>query len=171
MSQRHAQIGIFNVTTNANDKIPWCTWFGIPEILIENLAMTRDVKKAQLYAFNVLPNHVHIIVSPGEQGLSKFMQSFKSNSMKNIQDYLLRSRDVPWPGLRRGGSAAEIKRCIAWQHGFHDEHIQDGRQCSAAMGYVQGNAMKHGLVDDIMQWPWSSLQYPHLLDPMELWLD
>jgi hypothetical protein len=56
-----------------------------------------------------------------------------------------------------------------WQSGFYDEWIRDERQQSAAIAYVQGNGMKHGLVKEIMDWPWSSLHYPERMDPLELW--
>ncbi len=58
---------------------------------------------------------------------------------------------------------------IAWQKGFHDERIRDQKQYSTALNYVQGNAMKHGLVSDIIDWPWTSIHFAHAIDPPELW--
>ena len=56
-----------------------------------------------------------------------------------------------------------------WQSGFYDEWIRDERQLSAAIAYVQGNGMKHGLAREIEEWPWSSLHYQELMDPLDIW--
>ena len=69
MTQQHfEQQGIFHVTTNAKQKIPWLTWTGVPEILINNLWMTRNLYHAEVYAFCILPDHMHVVLRPGEKG-------------------------------------------------------------------------------------------------------
>ncbi len=151
MSQIHyQQYGIFHVTTKAKDNIPWCTKEGVPDLLIDHLCKTRDINGALLHAFCILPNHVHLILCPGPKGLSKFLQSFKSNSVKE-----LRARDVPY--------------AVGWQAGFHDERIRDAVQRSAAIGYVQGNGMKHGLAKEVMDYPWTSLHFSSRVDPLDVW--
>ena len=60
---------------------------------------------------------------------------------------------------------------IGWQSGFYDERIRDGRQSSTAMEYVHANAYKHQLVTTPLDWPWTSIHFSLLIDPMELWLD
>ncbi len=119
-------------------------------MLIEHLCKTRDVYEAQLFAFCILPNHLHCILCPGPRGISRFMQSFKSNSTKDIRERLRSTK-------------------IAWQQGFHDERIRDDAQRSAVVAYVQGNGMKHGLVKEIMDWPWTSLHFPSHVNPMDIW--
>lgn len=145
--QRH---GIFHVTTNTQDSVPWCTKEGIPHLLIEHLCKTRDTNKALLHAFCILPTHIHLIVCPGAKGISKFLQSLKSNSVKD-----LRKRDS--------------FHNIGWQSGFHDERIRDKAQLSAAISYVQGNGMKHGLAKEVTDYPWTSLHFASVLDPFEPW--
>lgn len=152
MSQKHYQQthGIFHLTTNTKDAVPWCTYETVPMMLIEHLCKTRDVYEAQLFAFCILPNHLHCILCPGPRGISRFMQSFKSNSTKDIRERLRSTK-------------------IAWQQGFHDERIRDDAQRSAVVAYVQGNGMKHGLVKEIMDWPWTSLHFPSHVNPMDIW--
>ena len=163
MSQRHSTIdGTFHITTNAHGKIPWCTWPGIPEILIDNLVTTKNLYGATLSAFCILPDHMHIILFPGERGLSKFMQSFKSNSSKEIKLRITQ--------LGRGVPAAEQGK-IRRQNGFHDERLRDNEQRTNALRYVTTNPVKHNLVKKIEDWPWTSLHFEHLLDPLEIWID
>ena len=100
---------------------------------------------AKLYVFCILPDHLHILLSPGEKGLSAFMHAFKKNSSREIS-------------------------ALTWQKGYHDERIRDDKQRGAVVGYIQGNAMKHHFVSDSIDWPWTSLHFPNVLDPMEIWL-
>lgn len=165
-------------------------------MIIDNLVMTRNIQHAELYAFCILPNHLHIVLSPGEKGLSAFTHSFKRNTMRDIRRILPTNEVFPFsvaevrnfrgseeyyiygkPRNRgRNGSSATVEDGMIetkarWQRSFHDERIRNLAQCSAALAYVQGNAMKHGLTDDLLSWPWTSLHFPELLDPMEIWLD
>ncbi len=186
MPQKHyAQHGVFHVNTKTKNRIEWCTFAGIPEILIETLCRTRDIHGAQLHAFCILPDHVHMIISPGVKGLSAFMQTFKKNATENVKDFIVSlGHDVPaaenkntidtLPNtikISAGGTSCPAVENIGWQNGFYDERIRDGRQSSAAMAYVHGNGMKHHLVKEIEDWPWTSLHFPAFINPMELWLD
>ncbi|MDD5055753.1 MAG: transposase [Candidatus Peribacteraceae bacterium] len=153
MPQIHRQqFGLFHVTSKTENNVPWCTRDGIPDVLINNLFETKAIYKAGVHAFCILPNHLHLIITTGPRGLSRFMQSFKSNSAKDIKVLL-----PVWASRFR------------WQAGFYDEWIGDERRQSAAIAYVQGNGVKHGLAKEIADWPWSSLHYLDQMDPLELW--
>ncbi len=153
MPQIHRkQFGLFHITNKTENNVPWCTCDGIPNILIKNLFETKAIYKAGIHAFCILPNHIHLILTTSHRGLSRFMQSFKSNSAKEI----------------RAMSSRYASR-FRWQSGFYDEWIRDERQLSAAIAYVQGNGMKHGLAREIEEWPWSSLHYQELMDPLDIW--
>ena len=178
MPQKHvATEGTFHITTNAHGKIPWCTWPGVPEILIDNLVMTKNLHKAQVYAFCIMPDHVHFIVYPGEKGLSKFMHSFKRNSSKDVNLFLQdrsgnRTRATIYGDIgiaRSRGSATPAVKKVRWQNGYYDELIHDNRQRTAAMNYVMFNPLKHHLVDDIDHWPWTSYHFQERVDPLEIW--
>jgi REP element-mobilizing transposase RayT len=162
---------MFHVTTNTSEHIPWCTLRNIPRIVIDNLSMTRNVYGAHLYAFCILPDHIHVILSPGERGITRFMQSFKSNTTKDVLKSLRLNKDI-LRSLGRGVPAPEkIIARIRLHNGFHEERIRDSYQCSAAMAYVQGNAVNHALAKEFTDWPWSSLRFPELTDVIEPWLD
>ena len=151
MPQIHYQQGLFHVTTNTQDRRRVCLKKGIPELLIHTLDATRSIHGAKLHAFCILPNHIHLL-APGEKGLSKFMQTFKSNSTKEIRKQY-----------------KHLSKTFRWQAGFYDERIRDERQRSAALHYILGNAVKHKLVKEIMDYPWTSLHFPSLIDPLDLW--
>lgn len=93
MTQKHEfQDGLFLVTTNAKGRVPWLMLPGVPEILIQDLLLTRNIYGARVYAFCVLSNHMHVVVNPGERGLSRFIQSFKTNAVRRIHDFFYTQR-------------------------------------------------------------------------------
>lgn len=184
MPQRHPeQHGTFHITTNTRERSTWCTLPGVPEILIDNLRMTARLHEAEIIAFCILPDHVHFIVRPGEKGLSAFMHSFKRNCAKDVRYFLVgeyehvRSRGESMVSRVEPATAAAMhsrsgdNRIAAtvgtdnhieftgWQKGYHDELIRDDRQLQAAYTYVTENPIKHNLVEEIAEWPWTSLHY------------
>ncbi|MEQ1849245.1 MAG: transposase [Candidatus Peribacteraceae bacterium] len=181
MSQKHyVQQGVFHITTNTKNKVPWLTLDSIPALLIDNLVMSRNIHGAKVFAFCILPDHMHIILEPGQSGLSALMHSFKRNVMRDTRKLLPEAevrnfRVSPEENLEccgRYGSSASVNDVpmIRWQKSFHDERIRDSRQRSTVIGYVQYNAVHHRLVKDITDWPWTSLHCPDVLDPMEVWI-
>jgi len=139
---------------------------------------------------------MHILLNPGEKGISAFMHSFKRNSSKDI-GYILnragnrtraaflghdsRSRGLHEQNTRSLGlheqnmrsrgsvtSAAPEQQFTGWQKGFYDEIIEDNLQRDNAYDYIVYNPIRHSLVENINDWPWSSIHFPNLLDPMEI---
>jgi putative transposase len=171
MSQtRSTQHGIFHVTTNTCGRIPWCTQPGMPEIIIDNLLMTRSLHLARVYAFCILPDHVHVIVSPGERGISRFVQSWKSHTSRDVHNTVpttvAESRGFP---IRAAAESHDSPLRSLWQKSFYDERIRDTEQCLRALQYVRGNAFKHALSPTPEAWPWSYIHFADRLDPIELW--
>ncbi len=148
----HEQHGTFHLTFVSRSRIPWCTEPGVPELLIDNLRMTRSLQQAELFGFCILKDHMHVLCRPGSNGLSAFAHSFKRNSARDYNALL----------ERRGP---------CWQKGFHDERIRDADQREQALSYIQWNAVHHGFVRTAEEWPWTSLHFPHLLDQWEYWYE
>lgn len=165
MTQRHyAQHGLFHITTNAKDGIPWLTLDGVPEIIIDNLVMTRNLYQSEIFAFCIIPDHMHLMISPGDKGLSRFMQSFKSHVTIETKTILSNRSREPW-------LPATVISNICWQSGFYDEHILTNKQRGRAIRYVHNNAFGHKLVSNPSDWPWTSLNFENLVDPLDIWLD
>ncbi len=159
MTQYHfSQEGVFHIISTTKNRTTWCTEIGVPEILMDNLIMTRNAHRACLFAFCILPNHINLLISPGQKGLSAFMHSFKRNRSRDVRQLLnpMRAKVHEHP-LRE----------IHWQKGFYDRHIRTDDQLSSTLFYIQTNALHHQLVSTESDWPWSSIHFSRLLDPMD----
>lgn len=91
-----------------------------------------DGRRHRLAAWCVMPNHVHVVVTPiGGHGLPPILKSWKGFSGKEANRLLGRAGDF-------------------WQPEYYDHLIRDEADFVHAIRYVLGNPAKAGLVD----WPW-----------------
>src|ERR1700722_2117201 len=115
--------------------------FQVPEILtilIECLLRYRDQGAYLLHEIVVMPNHLHLLLTPsGETSLEKAMQFVK------------------------GGSSHEIHRqrehkMQIWQAGFHEQTVRDVRDYRSKVDYIHMNPVHSHLAERPDDWPYGS---------------
>jgi REP element-mobilizing transposase RayT len=95
-----------------------------------------DGKQYRLWAWCVMPNHVHVVVELRTgQSVAKILHSWKSYTAKEANKLLHRT----------GGF---------WQREYYDHLVRNERQLSAYIRYVQDNPRKAGLRE--WRWVWIS---------------
>lgn len=126
------------------------TVFQVPEnaeILIEALFHYRDRNSYLLHEFVVMPDHLHLILTPGPAtSLEKAMQFIKGGS-----SYRLRK--------------ARNQKMEIWQVGFHDWTIRDSDDWRTKVEYIHTNPVRAKLVQKPEDWPYSSATGKFTLDP------
>lgn len=149
IARRVRQAGVYFVTAQ--------TWqrralFSKPEmagILLAHVLECRERGFYKLHAFVIMPNHLHALLTPGEDAtLEKGMQMIK------------------------GGSAYKIrkqfhKRFPVWQSSFHDRWIRDAAEYTRMKLYIEQNPIQKRLALKIEDYVLGSAcgQYP--LDPSQ----
>jgi putative transposase len=125
--------------------------FQVPEnaeILIETLLRHRDRKVYALHEFVVMPDHLHLLLTPSAAtSLEKAMQFIKGGSSHQI------------------GKTRNQKMEI-WQVGFHDWTIRDYNDWQAKVEYIDTNPVRAKLVQRPEDWPYSSTSGKFTLDPI-----
>lgn len=105
----------------------------IASIVAESLRFFEN-ERYHLYAWCVMPNHVHVIVRPlKEHTLSSILHSWKSFSAKKANALLHRTGTF-------------------WQTEYYDHMIRSREELLRAMEYVWENPVKAGL--HTWQWRW-----------------
>jgi putative transposase len=124
--------------------------FQIPEvahILIAAILHYRDTNAYLLHEFVVMPNHLHLLLTPGPTtSLEKAVQLIKGGSSIQIS--------------KHRGHKMEI-----WQQGFHDWTIRDLDDGQIKAEYIRMNPVRARLVEKSEEWPFSSATAKFLLDP------
>jgi len=109
------------------------------QILLRALDEYAKKCSIEIIAFAVLPDHMHLLISPKSQRhtISDFMKSIK------------------------GKSAIEINRATErkgrlWQHQFLDHIVRSKEDYRLHIEYIHYNPIKHGLCDRPEDYRWSS---------------
>jgi REP-associated tyrosine transposase len=120
----------------------------VAEILVRRILVCRDKAAYQLHEFVVMPNHFHLLMTPGESTtLEKAVQLIKGGSSHEIH--------------AQRGSRMEI-----WQVGFHDWTIRDGEDYRAKVRYIHMNPVQAHLVEKPADWRFGSASGKFSLDPV-----
>ena len=97
------------------------------ELLVQTLFYYRDQGRYLLHGFVVMPEHLHVLLTPAEgQTVERSAQCIK------------------------GGFSHEVRKQFGgeiWQTGFHEHRIRDREDFRSQLGYIAANPGKRGLVD------------------------
>ncbi len=120
----------------------------IAEILVQTMACYRDRGDYLLHEFVVMPNHLHILLTPSSTtSLEKAVQLIKGGSSHGIHKQCERKMEI-------------------WQEGFHDWTIRDTNDWCSKVEYIRMNPVRANLVERPEAWPYSSASCQFQLDPV-----
>ncbi len=113
--------------------------------------IVRERRPFELTALCLLPNHLHCIWKLPEDDAD---YSMRWASIKAIftREYLRRGGA---DGVRNLSHRRRHEAAI-WQRRFWEHRIRDERDYSRHIDYIHFNPVKHGLVTDPSEWPWST---------------
>lgn len=102
-----------------------------------------------LYAWCVMPNHVHVLFQPLEGWtMSKIVATWKSYTGRRISEWRKRAGQA-----FRGRVPGEPG---VWQREYFDRYIRDAGHYANAVDYIHENPAKAGLVGSAEEWRYSS---------------
>lgn len=112
----------------------------IPSLISDNL-QAMQAEFCLLYAYTIIPNHVHLLLKPNERdgkpiGIAEIMRRFKGLTARQIN--LL---------MGRSGSL--------WSREYHDHWVRSAREFLNIVEYIRQNPVKAGLVKQAEDWPWT----------------
>jgi len=100
---------IYFITINVQNKTPFFENDVFCDLLVEEIRLAKKLKRFLLYGFVIMPEHVHLLIHPGEEyNISKVMQFIKrhfSRAMNYINGHKNRfpEGDIGQCRLRGGG--------------------------------------------------------------------
>jgi len=117
------------------------------ELLVSVLFHYRDQGRYHLHGFAVMPEHLHVLLSP-----------FPNQTIERCAQCI------------KGGFSHEVRAQFAgevWQPGFHEHRIRGAEDFRKQLGYIAANPQRRGLVDH----PFVHTRFPDRLDPIPARLD
>lgn len=108
------------------------------QVLIQSLNYYREKFGFLFHGFVFMPDHIHLILTVGPKGtIWEIMRDWKSRSAFEI-NRLMGQRGTLWQG-------------DFWEHAIRNE-----LDYTEKMNYIHLNPVRAGLVDDPIQWKYSS---------------
>jgi putative transposase len=148
LTHRTSPGSTYFVTTKSWQNVPVFQVREVASIAIDKLLEYRGKGNYLLHEFVVMPNHLHLILTPTNSiSLEKAMQ------------------------LIKGGASYEIHRVRArkmqiWQSGFHESRIRDAIDYRSKSDYIRFNPVVAKLVERPQDWSFGSANGEYLLDPI-----
>ena len=129
--------------------------------VIEALQEAREKMDFDLWAYVIMPEHVHLLIRPRQvkYQMKRILAALKRPVSSQAKAYLISTDNTPW--LRRltvRKGAKEVFRF--WQPGGgYDENLWDDRPILEVIDYIHANPVRRGLVEQPTDWPWSSARF------------
>jgi putative transposase len=142
---------IFHCLNRGNDRRELFAGDGDYAAFERVLASTLEAVPVRLLAYCLMPNHWHLLLWPKKEGeLSRFMQRLTTTHVRR------------WHTRRHSEGRGHL-----YQGTFKSFPVQDDRHFRAVARYVEGNALRAGLVQRAERWQWCSLWRTERGSPQE----
>jgi putative transposase len=119
----------------------------IASLFIEVMLSYRTEKKYLLHEFVVMPDHLHLILTPQGITLERAMQLIKGGFSFQLNKNLKTKKDI-------------------WQPSFFDRRIRDSLEYQKYKDYIWQNPVKRSLAKTPEEYPYSSANPSFKLDPV-----
>jgi putative transposase len=140
--------GLFFITATVVDWLPLFQRAELASLVLHRFSESTSVFRASVVAYVLMPSHFHTLVGFEEiRTISQFMRSFKSLSSKDVKGHL--SAEVVDKLSNKGSFAL-------WQPRFDDLLIYSEEQFKIKVEYIHTNPVKAGLVNESVEYDYSS---------------
>ena len=126
--------------------------------VIEAIGIARDRHACDLFAYVIMPEHVHLLVRPRRAvyDMARLLYDLKRSVSWKAKAWLKESREEAWLNrltARRG----RRKVFRFWQPGGgFDRNIVSEKGIWNVVEYIHANPVRRGLVERTADWLWSS---------------
>jgi putative transposase len=143
--------------------------------VIDALRAARDSCNCDLWAYVVMPEHVHVLLCPRDATyeMRRVLVALKRPVSDAARGWLSATRNRTW--LQRPTVEYPSRRVFRfWQPGGgYDRNIVHVRTVPAVVEYIHANPVRRRLADTPLDWCWSSARFwagqsdvPIRMDPM-----
>ena len=140
-------------------------------IFLEKLGQARKKHEFLVWAYVLMPEHVHLLIPARSASTRHILQSIKQPVAQAVVAKL--KKEVPlalqkmMSGSMRGHSPYSF-----WQvGGGYDRNVKERKDYWTCIEYIHMNHVRRGLVENPEDWPWSSAKFYSEQPPYEFEVD
>jgi putative transposase len=153
----------FNVPFHAHE-LTYSCYNGIPlfksrlfcSFFVNAVEFSRDKYNFDVWAYVVMPEHVHILLYPKdkEYSISNILKSIKQSVSRKAINWF---RDNDQEFLKRLAVGQKYQKYRFWQDGGgYDRNIMSYKAARNSVNYIHLNPVRRKLVENPRQWEYSS---------------
>lgn len=126
-------------------------------LFLEELDQSWKSQEYQLWAYVLMPNHVHMLIWPKAKTykIADILQDIKGKASKRYLDFILQAKPELFAEFcitKKGQKTFSI-----WQAGGgFDRNLWNSKPIHHSIEYIEGNPVRAGLVNFPEEWRWSS---------------
>jgi len=166
---------LYFITTTAVERAHLFQRDVIKRTIADSLTYIRTAHWVNLYAFVIMPNHVHIIVRFLEgYTLATVMRDFKKYTSKQItRQYQAENSQQVLEFLRQAGGQPSAQEYKVWEEGYDARNVFSPDFLRQKVEYIHNNPCQSHwqLAERPEEYPWSSARYYLLGEPAVIVLD
>ena len=126
------------ITFSCFHRLPLLEAPGAREAFEAVLEQTRAKHHARVYAYVLMPEHIHLLVNePPQIVLAQFLKAVKQMTSRKLR-----------------GAREKF-----WQARYYDSNVRGEQARSEVIRYIHRNPVKRGLVAKPEDWAWSSFRH------------
>jgi putative transposase len=145
------------------------------EKVIESLDWCRKNKGMEIYAWCIMPSHIHLIFRAKENNPGELLKSFKMFTSKAlrtmIEESVHESRKgwILWMMKRAGLKNSNVKDMQFWQQNNKPVELWSPEVIDQKVDYIHDNPVLAGFVTEAHHWKYSSsINYSGGMGVMEI---
>jgi len=145
------------VTFSCFQRLPLLSKDRTRRYLVEALDLARERNPFDLWAFVIMPEHVHLVLLPtGSTQMRSILNSVKQSVSKKAIRYLYEHAPSFLSKLKDAQPGRQ-RAYRFWQRGGgYDRNLRSVRDIHEKIAYTHENPVRRGLVEKPCNWPWSS---------------
>ena len=152
---------VHELTFSCYNRRPLLTNDAWRQELCEAIDRATDRHKFRLYAFVIMPEHVHLLVQPSSEGgsIPALLRAIKRPFSYKIKQWLteFNSRLLDDLTVRQRPGVTTFR---FWQEGpGYDRNLTEPKSILAAIEYIHLNPVRRGLCQAAADWRWSSVRW------------
>ncbi|MBI5561149.1 MAG: transposase [Deltaproteobacteria bacterium] len=122
--------------------------------IFDSLNFLRRNKGLKIYAYVVMPEHVHLVASVGDASVTTLIGDFKRFTSRKIAKWLRVNNPPLFEKLK--ADAYKGQNYAVWQETFRSEVIYGRKFLAQKIDYIYNNPVRRGLVEEPGDWKYTS---------------
>ena len=147
---------LYFVTTTIRDFVPLFEDENIVSIILDSWMFLRLNKGLDLYAYVIMPEHVHFIAKSEQVKINTLVGDFKRFTSRQIAKYLEEDKADLFEKFKK--AAYKGQNYAIWQETFRSEVVTGRKFLEQKINYIHNNPVKRGLVSCPGDWKLSSFR-------------